>query len=128
VLGLSSQAADWAVERGDAWRAPRLKLRRQIRTARRWGRQSVLPFQKWWTHLAGEQRAAEARLSAALAAERAGYRRNGRADTGRLLRGLGLADRLDGQTGRWGRNRFVDYETGLALCRALDRDPVELGL
>jgi hypothetical protein len=53
---------------------------------------------------------------------------DGRADTVRLLRRLGLAEGSDGRTGARGRSRFVNYQTGLALCRALDRDPVELGL
>lgn len=124
VLAMTRAAVSAAHAAGGDWRAAAAWLRKQCSAARRGRRLSTLPFQKWWCHLAGEER-----LSVALAAERAGYRMpDGRADTVRLMRRLGLAEVLDGPSGERVRNRFVNYETGLALCRALDRDPVELGL
>ena len=129
VLAMTRAAISSVQAGGGDWREAAARLRSQCSEARRGRRLSTLPFQKLWSHLAGEDRPAEARLSVTLAAERAGYRMpDGRADTVRLLRRLGLAELLDGPRGVRVRNRFVNYETGLALCRALDRDPVELGL
>jgi hypothetical protein len=126
VLGMSRHAAERAIARGGAWRGVGLRLRRQCGDARRGSRLLALPFQKLWRHLTEEAPEA-ARLSKTVAAERAGYgMSDGRLDTVRLERRLGLAAQMKDGTRK--RNRFVNYETGLALCRALDRDPVELGL
>ena len=67
-------------------------------------------------------------LTSSLAAERVGYRAGGRPDTSRLERRLGLRGQRDGRTGKAARQRWVGYRTGVALCRAIDVDPVELGL
>jgi hypothetical protein len=129
VLAMSRAAVSAAREGGAEWRRAAEALRSQCAAGRRSGRVSVLPFQKLWRHLAGEHRPAGERLAESIAAERAGFRMaDSRADTERLMRRLGLTARLDGHSGRRIRNRFVNYETGLVLCRALDRDPVELGL
>jgi hypothetical protein len=129
VLAMSRAAVAAARAAGGEWCKAAEALRTQCAAARRGGRVSVLPFQKLWRHLAGEQRAPEERLSESIAAERAGFwMADGRVDTERLMRRLGPSARLDGHSGRRIRNRFVNYETGLVLCRALDRDPVELGL
>jgi hypothetical protein len=129
VLAMTRAAVSAAQAEGEDWREAARRLRSQCSEARRGRRLSTLPFQKLWSHLAGQHRPAEVRLSVALAAERAGYRMpDGRADTVRLMRRLGLSEVIDGPRGERVRNRFVNYETGLVLCRALDRDPVELGL
>jgi hypothetical protein len=129
VLAMSQAAVSAAREAGGEWRRAAEALRSQCAAARHGGRVSVLPFQKLWRHLAGEHRPPGERLSESIAAERAGFRMaDGRVDTERLMRRLGLSARLDGHSGRRISNRFVNYETGLVLCRALDRDPVELGL
>jgi hypothetical protein len=129
VLAMSRAAVAAARAAGGEWCKAAEALRTQCAAARRNGRVSVLPFQKLWRHLAGEHRPPGERLSESIAAERAGFRMaDGRVDTERLMRRLGLSARLDGHSGRRIRNRFVNYETGLVLCRALDRDPVELGL
>lgn len=127
VLALSEQAAARALERGGRWLAPGRRLADQARAARRRKRVSTLPFQVLFAHRSGTAR--EGPLTAALAAERIGYRMaDGRSDTQRLLRRFGLACHRDGRGGRSRWQRSVRYETGVALCQAVAVDPVELGL
>ena len=126
VLAISEQAAREAARRGAAWRPAAKRLCAQVRTARRGRRMSVLPFQLLWRELAngygGE------RVSLSTAALRAGFRqRDGRGDTNRLERRLGLRPSVHGN-GHQSRNSSVNYATGVALCRALGRDPAEFGL
>ena len=125
VLELSRRAARRAIGDGGCWRAAGRRLRDQCASGRS-TRLSVVPFQSWWTYLSDPARAA--RLDESTAALRAGFRmEDGRPDTTRLLRRLGIAERQD-RGGRRARGRTVNHATGIALCRALDRDPVELGL
>jgi hypothetical protein len=127
VLELSRRAAGRALRRGARWAAAGRRLADQTRAAPRRRRVSTLPFQVLFDHRASPTR--EAPLSAALAAERVGYRTaEGRSDTQRLRRRAGIARHRDGRDGRARWQRFVNYETGVALCRAVDVDPVELGL
>jgi hypothetical protein len=100
-----------------------------VRAARRLRRLPARIFQKWWVYLADEGRPESRRLSEPVAASRAGYlTAEGDPDTARLRRRLGLADCGRGACGVRLRSTDVNYETALALCRALGRDPVELGL
>jgi hypothetical protein len=126
VLAISEQAAREAGRRGAAWRPAAKRLSAQVRTARQGRRMSVLPFQLLWHELAkadGGQR-----VSLSTAALRAGFRqRDGRGDTNRLERRLGLRPSVHGN-GHRSRNGSVNYATGVALCRALGRDPAEFGL
>lgn len=127
VLELSRRAAGRALRRGGRWAAAGRRLADQTRAAPRRRRVSTLPFQVLFGHRASPTR--EAPLSAALAAERVGYRTaEGRSDTQRLRRRAGIARSRDGRSGRARWQRFVNYETGVALCRAVEVDPVELGL
>lgn len=124
VIALTRRAAERAANRGGEWEAPARRLRRQCARARG-HRVSALPFQTWFVHLARES-GADGHLPVT-AALRAGYRQpDGRPDTVRLMRRLGLAGHY--RRGAPVRNRTVNYATGLDLCRALDRDPAELGL
>ncbi len=102
------------------------RLREQVRVAPM-ARISVLPFQRWFVYLTS--RPGPERLCPAEAAARAGYidRRRGRADTTRLYRRLGLATQHKGGLGATA-SQSVSEQTALALCRALDRDPAELGI
>jgi hypothetical protein len=126
VLLLSRRAAERAIARGGDWCRAGRRLRDQCADARRSRRLLARPFQKLWRQLTEEAPEAE-RLSKSVAAQRAGYgMRDGRVDTVRLERRLGLAAQRRESEHR--RSRFVNYETALALCRALGRDPVELGL
>lgn len=51
----------------------------------------------------------------------------GMGDSTRVLRALGL--RPDGRNRPTRlRNGYMDYELGVKLCRALDADPVDLGV
>jgi hypothetical protein len=127
VLELSRRAAGRALRRGGRWAAAGRRLADQTRAAPRRRRVSTLPFQVLFGHRASPTR--EAPLSAALAAERVGYRTaEGRSDTQRLRRRAGIARSRDGRSGQARWQRFVNYETGVALCRAVEVDPVELGL
>lgn len=129
VAELTLAAARRAEERGGDWTQPAARLRRQVHAARRLRRLPARLFQKWWVYLADERRPAECRLSEHVAARRAGYvRANGDADTARLLRRLGIADNAVDRCGVRSRCSHVNYETALTLCRALGRDPVDLGL
>lgn len=129
IAELTLAAAKRAEQRGGAWSAPAGRLRRQVQAARRLRRLPTRIFQKWWIYLADERRPAECRLSEHVAALRAGYvRANGDADTARLLRRLGIADSAVSCCGARSRSSHVNYETALTLCRALGRDPVDLGL
>jgi hypothetical protein len=126
VLELTERAARSAAERGPAWQAASARLRGQGRAARRSRRLAVLPFQLLFDQLSHDECEPEP-LSLSTAALRAGFRGpDGRADTSRLERRLGLRP-VPGRRGER-LNRSVNYDTGLALCRALGRDPVELGL
>jgi hypothetical protein len=127
VLELSRRAAGRALRRGGRWAAAGRRLADQSRAAPRRRRVSTLPFQVLFDHRASTTRGAP--LSAALAAERVGYlTAEGRSDTQRLRRRAGIARSRDGRSGRARWQRFVNYETGVALCRAVEVDPVELGL
>ena len=128
VVDATIAAAERVAACSPTWREAALRLREQAHSALRSRRVAVALFQKWWRHLAEEAPEAE-RLSKSLACERAGYRMpDGRHDTTRLLRRLGLSESEEGGTRRRRLSESVNYETGLALCRALGRDPVELGL
>ena len=127
VLELSRRAARRALASGGRWSAPARRLAAQASAARRCRRVSTLPFKVLFEHRSDAARGAP--LSASLAAERIGYRMaDGRSDTERLRRRLGLARHRDGHGGRSPLQRSVGYETGVALCRAVEVDPVELGL
>jgi hypothetical protein len=127
VLALSQRAAARALARGGRWAAAGRRLADQARAAPRRRRVSTLPFRVLFEHRSNPVR--QGALSAALAAERVGYRTaDGRSDTQRLKRRSGLARHRDGRRGRSRWQRSVRYETGLALCRAVEVDPVELGL
>lgn len=126
VIELSLAAAARAHRRGGRWERAAKRLAGQAYAARQRESVSTLPFQVLFQHLSDPER--EGPLSPSLAAERIGYRAGGRPDTSRLLRRLGLADQRDGTAGRTRRQRSVGYRTGLELCRAIDVDPVELGL
>jgi len=122
VLCMSKAAADRAgSDRG-------CRLAEQVRAAPRARALSVLPFQRWFLYLSS--RPGPERLCPAEAAARAGYidRRRGVADTARLLRRLGLQTQHTGGRGAAPPSQFVSERTALALCRALDRDPAELGV
>jgi hypothetical protein len=126
VIELSLAAAARAHQRGGGWERAAKRLAGQAYAARRRESVSTLPFQILFQHLSDPER--EGPLTPSLAAERIGYRAGGRPDTSRLLRRLGLADQRDGTARKTRRQRAVGYRTGLELCRAIDVDPVELGL
>jgi hypothetical protein len=126
VIALSLAAADRARRRGGAWHQAGNRLASQAHSSRQRSRVSTLPFQVLFRHLSDPRR--ERPLTPSLAAERIGYTARGRADTSRLLRRLGLAEQRHGTTGAARRQRSVGYRTGVELCRAVDIDPVELGL
>lgn len=125
VIAATRRACERTRALGGEWRAAAERVRAQVRPNRS-RRVPVVLFQKWWRHVTGQ--GAECELTAVMAAERAGWRLRGRGDAERLLRRLGLVETQDGGAGCRRLNESVNYETGLALCRALDRDPVELGL
>jgi hypothetical protein len=125
VLEITEQAARDAARRGGSWWPAATRLRAQARSARNSQRLAVLPFQLLWHDLARRNRG---HLTTSTAALRAGFRTaDGRGDTSRFERRLGLRPVGSGGSSA-ARNRSVNYETGLTLCRALGRDPVELGL
>jgi hypothetical protein len=126
VIELSLAAAERARRRGGRWPAAAKRLAEQARSARRRSRVSTLPFQVLFRQLSDPGR--ERPLTSSLAAERVGYTAAGRPDTSRLERRLGLRGQRDRRGGGARRQRFVGYRTGLELCRAIDLDPVELGL
>ena len=125
VLELSRVAAAQARARGERWRAAARRLEAQVAAGRGGARVCALPFQVLFRHRSGESQ--EQPLSVSAAAERVGYRTaDGRPDTQRLRRRMGLAAHSDIHGERC--QRTVGYRTGLALCQAIDVDPVELGL
>jgi hypothetical protein len=126
VIELSLAAAARADRRGGRWQRAARRLAGQAHSARRRQRVSTLPFQVLFQHLSDPRR--EGPLTTSLAAERIGYRAGGRPDTSRLLRRFGLAAQRDGTARRTRPQRSVGYRTGVELCRAIDVDPVELGL
>jgi hypothetical protein len=129
VAELTLAAAVRAERRGEDWAEAAARLRRQLQAARRLRRLPARIFQKWWVYLADERRPEGGRLTEPVAALRAGYlTADGDPDTARLLRRLGIADSARSRCGVCSRSTHVNYETALALCRALGRDPVELGL
>ena len=129
VAELTLAAAARVERRSEEWADAAARLRRQVHAARRLRRLPARIFQKWWLYLADERRPEDCRLSEHVAALRAGYvRANGDADTARLLRRLGIADNAVTRCGVRSRSSHVNYETALTLCRALGRDPVDLGL
>jgi hypothetical protein len=126
VIELSVAAAERARRRGGGWPAAAKRLAEQACSARTRSRVSTLPFQVLFRQLSDPGR--ERPLTSSLAAERVGYTAAGRPDTSRLERRLGVRGQRDRRAGRARRQRFVGYRTGLELCRAIDLDPVELGL
>jgi hypothetical protein len=126
VIELSLAAAARAHRRGGRWERAAKRLAGQAYSARRRESVSTLPFQILFQQLSDPER--EGPLTPSLAAERIGYRAGKRSDTSRFLRRLGLADQRDGTARKTRRQRSVGYRTGLELCRAIDVDPVELGL
>ena len=127
VLELSRQAARRAQARGGRWGVAGRRLADQTRNAVARRLVSTLPFQVLLGHRSGA--AGEAVLDIATAAQRGGYlTTDGRSDTQRLRRRAGVAGCRDGRGERIQMQRSVRYETGVALCRAVDVDPVELGL
>lgn len=106
------------------------RLGEQVRVLPKCRKLSVLPFQRWFVYLSAPERPKPERLCATHAAERAGYidPRHGRGDTTRLLRRLGLAVQHKAGRGAAAPSQYVSEETALTLCRALDRDPAELGI
>ena len=129
VAEITLAAAVRAEQREGDWAVAAARLRRQVHAARRLRRVPARIFQKWWVYLADERRPDDCRLSENIAARRAGYvRANGDADTARLLRRMGIADNAVTRCGVRSRSSHVNYETALTLCRALGRDPVDLGL
>lgn len=129
IAELTLAAAARAEQRGEEWADAAARLRRQVRAARRLRRVPARIFQKWWVHLADEGRPEDCRLSEQVAALRAGYvTARGDPDTARLMRRLGIADNAVSRCGVRSRSSHVNYETALLLCRALGRDPVDLGL
>ena len=128
VLALTTHAARRASQRGADWTAAARRLDTETAHAEQRKRVSTLPFQVLF-HQRSDPRRSEQPLTASLAAERIGYRwPNAKADKTRLRRRLGLADQHDKATGGHTRQRAVSYQTALALCTALDVDPVEVGL
>ena len=127
VIEISRRAAKRATRRRGAWRTAGERLARQIQSARGGNsRLSALPFRVLWRYRSDPHR--EQPLTASMAAERIGWAAGGRADTTRLLRRFGVAEQQDGRRRRAIKQRSVNYRTGLQLCRAIDVDPVELGL
>jgi hypothetical protein len=127
VLALSERAAARATARGGQWEAAGRRVAGQVRAAPRRRRVSTLPFRVLLEHRSGGAEAGAPTV--ARAAERAAYlTATGRSDTQRLRRRSGLAQHRDGHRDQPGWQRSVRYETGLALCRAVELDPVELGL
>jgi hypothetical protein len=126
VIELSLAVAARAHQRGGRWERAAKRLAGQAHAARRRESVSTLPFQVLFQHLSDPER--EGPLTPSLAAERIGYTAGRRPDTSRLLRRLGLAEQRDGSARKPRRQRSVGYRTGLELCRAIDVDPVELGL
>jgi hypothetical protein len=126
VIELSLAAAERARRRGGRWPAAAKRLAEQARSARRRSRVSTLPFQVLFRQLSDPGR--ERPLTSSLAAERIGYTAAGRPDTSRLERRIGVRGQRDRRAGGARRQRFVGYRTGVELCRAIDLDPVELGL
>jgi hypothetical protein len=123
VCELSADVAARALARGGRWAALGRRLADQARAAQRVQRVSTLPFQVLFEHHAN---AAREEHVTARAADRAGYlMADGRADTQQLLRRIGLA--RDQGSAREAR-RSVQYDTAVALCRAVEVEPVELGL
>lgn len=114
VVDLSLDAAEAAHRRGGQWVEGARRLRCQTHAARRAERVSPLPLRTVFV-----QRRERDELTVSLAAERIGYVADGRADTSRLRRRLGLGGE---------ESRAISYETAVALCAALSVDPMEVGL
>ena len=116
-----------AARRAGPWAKAARCLASEARQAARRNRISTLPFQVVFAQRSDPGRNPQP-LSATQAAERLGWHwANGIPDTTRVLRRLGLADSDDKKGGRT-RQRAVTYDVALALCRALDLEPVEVGL
>jgi hypothetical protein len=127
VLELSREAARRALARGGRWAAAGRRLADQTRSAPARRLVSTLPFQVLLGHRPTAVR--DAVVDIATAAHRGGYlTTDGRSDTQQLRRRAGVARHRDSRSGRSRLQRSVRYETGVALCRAVDVDPVELGL
>jgi hypothetical protein len=127
VLELSRKAARRAQARGGRWAAAGRRLADQTRNAPARRLVSTLPFQVLLGHRSSAVR--DAVVDIATAAQRGGYlTTDGRSDTQRLRRRAGVTGLRDGRRGGAHLQRSVRYETGIALCRAVEVDPVELGL
>ncbi len=126
VIALSLTAAQRAAERWPAHRCEARRLAHQARRARERDRVALLPFQVLWAHHTDPQRPQP--LSASVAARRIGFQLpDGTGDTQRLKRRLGLPE--DARTTQpRPRQRLTNYETGVALCRAIDIEPAQCGL
>jgi hypothetical protein len=125
VLALTELATRRATRRGGDWSSAAKQLRTELERAHQRDRVATLPLQMVWQQRTGPRN--EHPLTARLAAERIGYLDDGRPDTTRLRRRLGVAEQTD-KAGRHTRQRAVSYRTALALCSAMDVDPVEVGL
>lgn len=125
VIALSVTAAQRAAERWPAHRDRARRLAHQARRARGGGRVALLPFQVLWAHHTDSERPEP--LSASVAARRIGFELpNGSGDTQRLKRRLGLLEARSAHPRP--RQRLANYETGVALCRAIDIEPAQCGL
>ncbi|MDQ3647588.1 MAG: hypothetical protein M3433_03200 [Actinomycetota bacterium] len=125
VVEVTQRAVARAKQRGGCWQAAGERLEGQLRSARCAARVSAVPFRVLFRHRSDPRQ--ERAMSVSEAAERVGYLTvEGKPDTQRLRRRLGLAHHSDAQGPRF--QRAVGYRTGLALCQAIDVDPVELGL
>jgi hypothetical protein len=127
VLAMSRRAARRALARGGRWAAAGRRLADQTQNAPGRRLVSTLPFRVLLGHRSNA--VGEAVTAISTAAQRSGYlTTHGRSDTQRLRRRAGVAGCRDGRGERSHLQRSVRYETGLALCRAVGVDPVELGL
>lgn len=127
MLEITRRAVRAARARGKGWHAGARRLENQVRNVGGQRRVPLLPFKAWWEYASDPQVVGTRVLTLSEAAKRAGYRmKDGRADTSRLQRRLGL--RAEATGGRRAVSERVNYETAVRLCRALELDPVDLGL
>ncbi len=126
VIALSVTAAQRAAERWPSQRDRARRLADQARRARGGGRVALLPFQVLWAHHTDARRPEP--LDASVAARRGGFALpDGSGDTQRLKRRLGLPEEARSARPR-PCQRLANYETGVALCRAIDIEPAQCGL
>jgi hypothetical protein len=107
----------------EAWRNAARRLEGQLEAARARRR---LPNERLRRRFLALER--EDKLTAAEACRRLGYlTADGRADTTRLKRRLGLTPSTDRITGRPVLSTHLKYETAAAIARALDMAPADIG-